>query len=94
MTSEPAKWQLIAWQKKDEQHSRIPSEWLLKTLPPSTVTSYMDVPRKCGILNAEELKITEDYDAIALAEAIRNRKLTSVDVVRAFCKVRSSFTFP
>jgi hypothetical protein len=90
MTSEPAKWQLISWQKKDEQRARIPTEWLLNSTPTADVTNYLDVPRKCGILSAEEVKITEDYDATALAEAIRARRLTSVNVVRAFCKVCSS----
>jgi amidase len=33
------------------------------------------------------LRITEDYDAIGLAEAIRRRHLKCVDVARAFCKV-------
>ncbi|KAF2792492.1 amidase [Melanomma pulvis-pyrius CBS 109.77] len=86
MTSLPEKWQLVSWQKKDEQRARIPSEWLLKTLPSPSVTSYVEILHRCGLLSAEELRITEEYDATALAEAIRHRKLKSVDVVRAFCK--------
>ena len=34
-----------------------------------------------------EVDITEKYDATALAKAIRERKLTCVDVTTAFCKV-------
>ncbi|KAF2442990.1 acetamidase [Karstenula rhodostoma CBS 690.94] len=84
----PARWQLVAWQKKDEQYARIPSNWRIPhdRLPAANATNYLDIPRKCGILSEEELRITEGYDATALAEAIRARKLKSVDVARAFCK--------
>lgn len=85
----PPRWQVVAWQKKDEQYARIPSDWRIPhdRLPAPNVTNYLDIPRKCGLLNDEELRITEEYDATALAEAIRARKLKSVDVARAFCKV-------
>ncbi|ORY13423.1 amidase signature domain-containing protein [Clohesyomyces aquaticus] len=86
MVSMPQKWQLVSWMKKDEQYERIPKEWLLKTPPGPDVTSYLDIPRKCGLLTAEELRITEQYDATALMEGIRSRKLKCVDVTRAFCK--------
>lgn len=85
----PARWQFVAWQKKDEQSARIPSDWLMphNRFPAPNVTNFLDLPRKCGILSEEELKITEEYDATALAKAIRARQLKSVDVTRAFCKV-------
>ncbi|KAJ4373397.1 hypothetical protein N0V83_003692 [Neocucurbitaria cava] len=82
----PPKWQLIAWQKKDEQYARIPSEWRLDSLPAPNITNYADIPRQCGLLSKEELEITEQYDATGLADAIRGRKLKCVDVTRAFCK--------
>ncbi|KAL5433649.1 hypothetical protein PMIN07_008649 [Paraphaeosphaeria minitans] len=84
----PARWQFVAWQKKDQQFARIPSDWriLHDRRPAPNATNYLDIPRKCGILSDEELEITEEYDATALAEAVRARKLTSVDVTRAFCK--------
>ena len=91
MATEPPRWQQIAWQKRDEQYSRIPTEWLLKSSPPPDTRTYVDIPRKCGILTKEELRITEEYDATALAEAIRKRELKCVDVTRAFCKVRGCF---
>ena len=89
----PPKWQLIAWQKRDEQRSRIPSEWLLDPAshPSSDSTSFLHIPRACGLLNSEELRLTEAYDATGLADAIRKRQVKSVDVVRAFCKVCSIF---
>jgi amidase len=86
-TPVPEKWQLMSWSKKDEQFNRIPAAWRLPRLPPQNVTNYLDIPRKCGLLNEEELRITKDYDATSLAEAIRRRELKCVDVARAFCKV-------
>ena len=85
----PEKWQLISWQKKDEQASRIPKGWLLSSSPSPDSTNYIEVPRKCGLLNDQELEITEKYDATALAHEISNRRLKSFDVVKAFCKVYS-----
>jgi hypothetical protein len=89
MATIPEKWQLVSWAKKDEQRARIPTEWLLKESPSHGVTTYLDVPRQCGLLSKEELRITEEYDATSLAEAIRSGSLKSVDVVRAFCKVHT-----
>jgi amidase len=51
--------------------------------PPKDVTS---IPRDCGMLTAEELDITESYDATSLAEAIAARKYTAVAVATAFSK--------
>jgi hypothetical protein len=83
----PPKWKLVSWQKKDEQYARIPQEWRLSSLPSSSATNYIDIPRQCGILSAAELKITEEYDATALADGIKSRELKCIDVTRAFCKV-------
>ncbi|KAI8932578.1 hypothetical protein NX059_010083 [Plenodomus lindquistii] len=83
---DPAKWQLVARWKKDEQHARIPSEWRLNKLPDARVTDYTNIPRKCGLLSTEELRITDEYDAVGLAQAIRERKIKCVDVATAFCK--------
>jgi hypothetical protein len=85
--SESAQWQSIAQRKQAEQLSRIPKEWLLKESPSPDVRTYIDIPRKCGLLSGAELRITEEYDATALAEAIRKRVVRCVDVARAFCKV-------
>ncbi|CCT61178.1 hypothetical protein IAQ61_005000 [Plenodomus lingam] len=84
--SGPSKWQPIARRKQEERDARIPSAWKLTSLPGSHITHYTDIPQTCGLLSAEELRITEAYDAVALADAIRDRKLTCVQVARAFCK--------
>jgi len=84
-----ARWQDVSQRKKDEQYGRIPADWRLKTLPGPHVKSYMVIPRQCGLLTKEELDTTENYDAVALAQAISEKKLKCVDVTRAFCKVSS-----
>ncbi|KAF7681559.1 general amidase protein [Alternaria burnsii] len=81
-----ADWQFVSKRKKEEQDGRIPKEWKLSSLPEANVKSYTDIPHKSGILTKKELDITENYDAVALAEAIKARKLMCIDVTRAFCK--------
>jgi hypothetical protein len=88
MSTSPPQWQTIAQKKRDEQFALIPKDWLLKSSPSPDIRTYVDIPRKCGIMTPEELRITEEYDATDLAEAIRKRELKCVDVTRAFCKVR------
>ena len=80
-------WQAIARRKKEEQLKRIPPEWLRfpKDFQPDSV-HVLDVPRNCGLLTKKDLSITEEYDATALAEAIRDREFTSVEVTKEFCK--------
>jgi amidase len=51
--------------------------------PPKNV---IDIPKTCGLLTQEELEITSNYDAVALAEAIASQKLTAVAVATAFAK--------
>ncbi|KAK4466327.1 putative acetamidase [Cladorrhinum samala] len=51
--------------------------------PPRNVTA---VPRECGLLTPEEIDITENYDAVALAEAIATKKFTAAAVAQAFSK--------
>ena len=86
-SSSEANWQSVAKRKKEEQAQRIPNEWKLNSFPGAHVKSYTDIPRKSGLLTKKELDITERYDAVALAEAIKTNKLTCIDVTRAFCKV-------
>lgn len=79
-------WQSIAAQKQKASKDAIPKEWLLNSLPPTSQLDVRDVPRTCGILNAKELEITENYDATALILALRERKYSAVEVATAFCK--------
>lgn len=65
----------------------VPEEFLLPQSvidnAPKNVTA---IPRECGLLTPKEIEITENHDAISLAEAIASRQLTSVEVVTAFAK--------
>lgn len=81
-----APWELIAQRKQAERDALIPAAWRLSSLPAEDVLNVTHVPAKSGILSANEIEITEGYDAMALAEAIRTKALTSVQVTMAFCK--------
>ena len=83
---EEAVWQSIARRKKEEQASKIPKEWLLRSHPATHQTNVLNVPGECGMLTAREVQITERYDATDLVLNLRSGKLKSVDVVTAFCK--------
>lgn len=81
-----APYKAIAQRKQAERDSRIPSAWRLTSLPSSSTLDVRSIPQTCGILSSSELSITEIYDATALAEAIRSKKLTAESVAIAFCK--------
>lgn len=65
----------------------VPEEF---TLPSSALgnvpKNVLEIPPQCGLLTTEELAITANYDAFALAEAIASRKFTAVEVATAFAK--------
>lgn len=57
-------------------------------------TNILDVPRKCGILSAKEVRITEGYDVRGLVNEIVEKRLSAEEVALAFCKVRPSTFHP
>ncbi|KAM5355055.1 hypothetical protein ACJ41O_001701 [Fusarium nematophilum] len=67
--------------------AKIPVEFYL---PPELIANppkdVSGIPATCGILTAEEIHITEGYDAVSLAAAIASRKFTAVAVAIAFSK--------
>ncbi|KAI5460584.1 acetamidase [Mariannaea sp. PMI_226] len=66
---------------------KVPHEYRLpRELIENPPTNVSGIPLTCGILTAEEIEITETYDAIGLAEAIAGRKYTAVTVATAFSK--------
>ncbi|KAH6991391.1 putative amidase [Ilyonectria sp. MPI-CAGE-AT-0026] len=66
---------------------KVPSEYLLpQELINSPPLDVSGIPATCGILTAEEVEITETYDAVGLAEAIATKKYTAVAVATAFSK--------
>lgn len=66
---------------------KIPKEYCLPAdiinNPPIDVSK---IPSTCGLLTAEELEITENYDCTGLAQAIAAKKYTAVAVASAFSK--------
>lgn len=83
-------WQDIVSDKKAEQLSRIPKEWLLTEDLAGSATGATDLRPLAwtsGILSDRELEITGDnLDATSLLAKIADRTYSSVEVVTAFCK--------
>lgn len=79
-------WQSVAERKQKERSSRIPKPWLLPPSIDRNRANALDVPRECGILTRDELRLTEQFDATALLAGLLSGLLTSADVVTAFCK--------
>lgn len=77
-------WQEVAAKRSHDINSKIPDEWLLSG---NVLKSHkpMDLPRESGILSSRELDITE-LRAVDILAAIRERRISAVEVTRAFCK--------
>lgn len=86
MTQTEAPWQSIARRKQQEQLDSIPKDWILKTRPAASRNNVLAIPQECGLLSAQEIELTERYDATALVGELAAKRLKSVDVVTAFCK--------
>lgn len=84
-------WQEITSAYRDQAAAKIPSAWLLSPeilagLDETSPANVLSIPRTCGILTAEEIDITESYDAVTLLSQLANSKISSVAVTTAFCK--------
>ncbi|RVX70935.1 hypothetical protein B0A52_06092 [Exophiala mesophila] len=77
-------WQDVAAKRRDDINRKIPQSWLLST---EIVKNHrpIDLPHLSGLLSPDELYLTE-LSAVTLLAAIRNRRYSSVQVTRAFCK--------
>ncbi|KAK4686086.1 amidase, partial [Tremellales sp. Uapishka_1] len=75
-------WSDIAAQKVAARDALIPAEW---KIAPTDALNVLDVPASCGILSAQEIKITE-LSAEVLVQKMIDSELKSYDVVLAFCK--------
>ncbi|EZF33305.1 hypothetical protein H101_03120 [Trichophyton interdigitale H6] len=98
---EPA-YKEIARRKQVQLESKIPQSWRLPAqwIPAGILSaeesitntrSYdqsdiTDIPRRCGLLTARELEMTETWDVKGLLAEIANGKLSCKDVCQAFCK--------
>ncbi|KAK1691363.1 amidase signature domain-containing protein [Colletotrichum godetiae] len=83
-TSKPP-WKLSAAQKRAEQYAAIPIEWRIDQAapPPKDTDAFL---RFSGLLTAEDLACTEIEDVRVLLEQIATRKLSAVQVLKAFAK--------
>ena len=79
-------WRDIAARKQAERQSRIPKTWLLLSSIKLEQDNVQHIPRECGIFTPAEIRITEQYDATALVDALAKGTLTSEAVTTAFCK--------
>lgn len=83
-------WQTRIAEKQAVQLAKIPKAWRLPseylTGDETCANGVMEIPVKCGILSAEELHITQDFDAVALAKAVQLGAIKARFVATAFCK--------
>lgn len=71
----------------DLRDASIPKDSLLEhQLPDASVLDVSDIPRRCGLLSEEELRITENYTATQLVEQLAKGQLTAEQVIRAYLK--------
>lgn len=77
-------WQDVAAKRRNDINRKIPPSWLLSAEMVKNHTP-IHLPRQSRLLSPDELHVTE-LSAVALLAAIRNRKYSSVQVTRAFCK--------
>jgi amidase len=77
-------WQDICHFKRELQAGNIPYTWRLNPLP-TDYKSSIPIIESCGILDDEELDIT-NTDASILVPKLQTGELTAVKVVTAFCK--------
>lgn len=83
-------WKDVAAAKVQSRLASIPSEWhlpssILSTIDANSGTDVRSIPASCGILDPEELAITETPVAELLAK-LQSRTWTSEAVTTAFCK--------
>lgn len=81
----PTTWQDLVADKKRRQQAAIPSEWVLKSLPDSTVLDVRGIPEQSGILSPRELEITS-ADVETLLHNLASSTWSSVEVTTAFYK--------
>jgi hypothetical protein len=79
-------WQEIGLQKRALRDSLIPDAWKIEKKEYPSGSSVLGIPETCGILSAKEIEITSKYDAVDIANLIKDGKYTAEAVTTAFCK--------
>ena len=77
-------WQDIAKRTQKAVADSIPADWRIEKVE-SKVLNVSSLPESCGLLSAKELSITSQTGS-QLLQHLTVGKLTSVEVVQAFCK--------
>ncbi|KAK0371726.1 hypothetical protein CLIM01_10932 [Colletotrichum limetticola] len=91
-----AEWEQIARKHFEEQKKKIPSDWLLDNdkleqlrgagTAQEGLLLDLQAAKKSGILDSNEMKITENYTARELLGHLRQGTLSAERVVTAYCK--------
>ncbi|KAL3457571.1 amidase signature domain-containing protein [Aspergillus heterothallicus] len=84
-----AKWEAIALHKRKERASKIPQEWLLpEAVAQTTTASPISLLYSSGLFSPREFDLTspEKHDATSLLQKLADGKITSSELVAAFCK--------
>lgn len=84
-------WEQQAAAAREERDAKIPPELLLSSKSdfktPEAGANAVSIIESCGLLSADELKITDlANDATFILEQMESKKWTSVAVTTAFCK--------
>lgn len=67
--------------------SSIPKDSLLKDqLPDKSVLDVTPIPRQCGLLTDEEIRLTENYTAHELIQCLAQGQFTAEQITRAYLK--------
>ncbi|CAK1365780.1 unnamed protein product [Cercospora beticola] len=83
----PTQWEAIAQRARQKVVDDIPTEWKIPQdqLPGDDVTDVTGIPATCGILDQQELAITDSL-ATEIVAKIAQGSWKAEDVTRAFCK--------
>ena len=80
-------WESKAAKKRASTLAKIPPEWRLSPTDLERASRQRDLTGSFieGFLDANEIAIV-NMDSVTLVEAIKTRKLSAVEVAKAFCK--------
>lgn len=78
-------WKTLVAQELKRRDSTFPKWYFDLPDAPEDVLDVTSLPEKSGILSPKDIEIT-NLDGVGVVEAIRNKKITCVDAVEAFCK--------
>ncbi|KAH6684939.1 acetamidase [Plectosphaerella plurivora] len=90
-------WATLAATHRQKQYNNIPKDWRLDEAKLKSITGHggaregrlreLEAAANSGILSKHELEIAEKTTATELLDKIRDGKLTSEEVIVAFCKM-------